>query len=451
MVRVIADRSGFGCGYWSKSLFREFITVLYDVKMKTLVTLLLACCFGSAMAQSNLPLCQGNQTAWTDCFGRLTYPNGGKYVGEFKDDKKNGRGTNIYANGSKYVGEFKDNMRHGRGTETHPNGGKYVGEYKDDNKNGRGTDTYPNGDKNVGEYKDGNITQGTYFHLADNQFKGSKYVGEWKDNSINGQGTYTYANGDKYVGEFKDNKYNGQGTFTYANGEKYVGEWKDHNPSGQGILFRADGTVNKSGIWKDDVLVQSKFIDVATFTRIPSVSDSVLNAVQSRDVEQQTIVAEALDLGAYEDQCQSIGFTKKTPAFGECVLELYSRSDTAGRTTQTNASGDGSQDDTTCRNYGFTVGSSNYSQCRLQIDLAKQQAAQQQAQYEEQLAAQEKERNRRRGEAIFRLGMGMLGGGRPNNTPQLPALTPPNPTRMYNLPGGKFITCTTRGLVTQCM
>ncbi len=304
MVRVIADRSGFGCGYWSKSLFREFITVLHDVKMKTLVTLLLACCFGSAMAQSNLPLCQGNQTAWTDCFGRLTYPNGGKYVGEFKDDKKNGRGTNIYANGSKYVGEFKDNMRHGRGTETHPNGGKYVGEYKDDNKNGRGTDTYPNGDKNVGEYKDGNITQGTYFHLADNQFKGSKYVGEWKDNSINGQGTYTYANGDKYVGEFKDNKYNGQGTFTYANGDKYVGELKDDKLNGQGIKYLANGNVDKSGIWKDGVLVQSKFIDVATFTRIPTLSNSASNLAQLRKTEEQATAHSNLpECNGFKNNC----------------------------------------------------------------------------------------------------------------------------------------------------
>ena len=161
--------------------------------------------------------------------------------------------------------------------------------------------------------------------------------------------------------------------------------------------------------------------------------------------------ANALDLGAYEDQCESIGFTKKTPAFGECVLELYSRSDSVGRTNQVAATGDGSQDATTCINYGFNPGSSDYSQCRLQIDLAKQQAAQQQAAYAEQLAAQEKERERRRGEALFRIGMGILGGSQQNNTPQLPALTPPNPTRMYNLPGGKFITCTTRGLVTHCM
>ena len=36
-----------------------------------------------------------------------------KYVGEFKDDKKNGLGTFTWANGNKYVGEFKDGNRNG--------------------------------------------------------------------------------------------------------------------------------------------------------------------------------------------------------------------------------------------------------------------------------------------------------------------------------------------------
>ena len=30
------------------------------------------------------------------------------YVGEFKDGKEHGQGTNIWSNGNKYVGEWKD-------------------------------------------------------------------------------------------------------------------------------------------------------------------------------------------------------------------------------------------------------------------------------------------------------------------------------------------------------
>ena len=35
-----------------------------------------------------------------------------------------------WSDGSKYVGEFKDRKKHGQGTETFPDGRKYEGEYK---------------------------------------------------------------------------------------------------------------------------------------------------------------------------------------------------------------------------------------------------------------------------------------------------------------------------------
>jgi len=37
----------------------------------------------------------------------LTFPNGDKYVGEWKDGEYHGQGTFTYPDGSKYVGEFK--------------------------------------------------------------------------------------------------------------------------------------------------------------------------------------------------------------------------------------------------------------------------------------------------------------------------------------------------------
>ena len=40
--------------------------------------------------------------------GSKTYPDGDKYVGEWKDEKENGQGTMSLSNGEKYVGEFKD-------------------------------------------------------------------------------------------------------------------------------------------------------------------------------------------------------------------------------------------------------------------------------------------------------------------------------------------------------
>lgn len=50
--------------------------------------------------QSSLPPCQGDVSGWTNCFGEKTDANGNKYVGEYKDDKRNGQGISYRANGT---------------------------------------------------------------------------------------------------------------------------------------------------------------------------------------------------------------------------------------------------------------------------------------------------------------------------------------------------------------
>ena len=43
---------------------------------------------------------------------------------------RNGLGTHLSPDGKKYEGEWKDDKKHGQGTETYPNGSKYLGEFK---------------------------------------------------------------------------------------------------------------------------------------------------------------------------------------------------------------------------------------------------------------------------------------------------------------------------------
>ena len=224
-----------------------------DLTMKALITLILVLLAGTAYGQSNLPACQGSDTSkWSTCFGSWIHSAGDKYVGDFKDGKRNGQGTYYYLadgpnKGDKYVGKFKDDEANGQGTYIWANGDKYVGEWKDDKRNG----------------------QGTYYHLADGPNKGDKYVGEFKNDMYNGQGTYYYLadgpnKGDKYVGEWKDDKYNGLGIFYFAN-----------------------GSIKESGIYKDNVLVKSQYIDPNSFTRIArNNSAPAITGTQRQDVDQ---------------------------------------------------------------------------------------------------------------------------------------------------------------------
>ena len=54
---------------------------------------------------------------------------------------------------SMWVG-LKNNKKHGQGTFTYPDGGKYVGEWQYNKKHGQGEYTFPDGSKNVGKFKD---------------------------------------------------------------------------------------------------------------------------------------------------------------------------------------------------------------------------------------------------------------------------------------------------------
>ena len=109
-----------------------------------------------------LSLCLFSSVSWSGCVqgncangqGTFTWPDGQKYVGQFKNGKWNGQGTLTWLSGQKYVGQYKDGMRNGQGTLTWPDGQKYVGQWKDDKQNGQGTATFLDGRKYVGQFKD---------------------------------------------------------------------------------------------------------------------------------------------------------------------------------------------------------------------------------------------------------------------------------------------------------
>ena len=75
----------------------------------------------SATASLALPACPASGYKH-NCFGTYTFASGNKYVGEYKDNKRNGQGTYTFASGGKYVGEWKDGKRNGQGKLTYASG-----------------------------------------------------------------------------------------------------------------------------------------------------------------------------------------------------------------------------------------------------------------------------------------------------------------------------------------
>ena len=68
----------------------------------------------------------------------MRYASGDVYVGPWKRDLREGKGTFQYAGGARYEGEYKCGVMDGRGTYRFADGSVYVGEYKAGKREGRG-------------------------------------------------------------------------------------------------------------------------------------------------------------------------------------------------------------------------------------------------------------------------------------------------------------------------
>jgi hypothetical protein len=113
-----------------------------------------------------------------------------------------GHGTLIWQqNGQttdRFVGEYRDGRRTGRGVYTWSNGERYEGDYRDDRRTGRGIYTWPNGDR---------------------------YEGGFRDSHLHGRGVMTWADGSRYDGEWQESRAHGSGTRTEPDGSVYTGRW----------------------------------------------------------------------------------------------------------------------------------------------------------------------------------------------------------------------------------
>jgi hypothetical protein len=240
-----------------------------------------------------------------------------------------------------------------------------------------------------------------------------------------------YSGGDKYDGELvNDFIRDGYGVYYYSNGTRYEGQWRNDKKNGQGTQYHPDGSVAFSGLFENNVNVPES------------------------EIQNRKIIAENLrqknEIRIKEEMAKREAQQKLE---AEDKVRRQRESDRIAREEQERIKrdGDGSPDDLLCKKYGFKLQTSGYAQCRMQIELAKSQAQEQQRQYQAQVAEQEKARERAKGEALLMLGLGMMaGGGQRPSSSNFTTIQPPQMDRIYNLPGGKFMRCSTLGMVTNC-
>ena len=117
--------------------------------------------------------------------------------------------------------------------------------------------------------------------------------------------------------------------------------------------------------------------------------------------------------------------------------------------------GDGSSDDLKCKSFGFKFGTKDYGDCRIRLDTAQTQNAEQQRvdqlkqqQFEAEMAekkraldaqinAQNKQRQLQAGQALLNYSSSLA--------------NPAPATQTYIMPSGKAMNCTTTGTITNCL
>ena len=152
--------------------------------------------------------------------GVKNYPEG-KYEGELVNNMREGKGKLYYINNEKYmgkiyIGEWKNDLRNGKGVETWKDGERFVGNFKNDKREGYGIYYYSNGDIYEGNYKNG---------------------------KTEGFGVEYYSNGDKYEGRFKNGNKEGQGVYYFENGNREIGYYHNNESIGKAVLLTVNNEI----------------------------------------------------------------------------------------------------------------------------------------------------------------------------------------------------------------
>ncbi|MCL2378337.1 MAG: TIR domain-containing protein [Defluviitaleaceae bacterium] len=179
--------------------------------------------------------------------GKHVLANGNWYDGDWVNGVRTGRGKHTSAvTGRVYVGDFLNNRAQGKGILKYPNGAVYEGDFINNRQHGKGIITYPNGKVYEGDFLN-NRAQGKGILKYSN---GTVYEGDFIDNKMHGKGIITYPNGNVYEGDFIDNKRHGKGRLTWPSGTFHEGEYQDDKQHGKGVITYYDGSV-KDGIWQN--------------------------------------------------------------------------------------------------------------------------------------------------------------------------------------------------------
>jgi hypothetical protein len=129
---------------------------------------------------------------------------------------------------SEYIGEFKNNMKDGYGEEKYRDGSIYKGDFRQDLKHGKGV-LLLQGNGNYG------------------------YEGEFKNDKISGRGKFKWNDRKEYIGDWDNNEICGYGIILEGK-MRHIGYFMHDLKEGFGATFYVDQNFALVGKWENDLI-----------------------------------------------------------------------------------------------------------------------------------------------------------------------------------------------------
>ncbi len=187
-----------------------------------------------------------------------------EYEGEFKNDVKDGYGTEKYFDGSIYKGQFKNDLKEGKGKliskDKDNNRIEYIGEFKKDKLYGKGIINWSNQ---------------------------KQYYGELNNNELSGFGILKDEK-SKYIGYFKNDKRNGYGATFYSEQNFVIlGNWINDNIEGIAVIlsFNDNDRLNTNIEFRDEKIVNMSNGEIINM----SLSDDELDKIREGEEYKEMI------------------------------------------------------------------------------------------------------------------------------------------------------------------
>ncbi|XP_015594249.1 MORN repeat-containing protein 3 isoform X2 [Cephus cinctus] len=181
-----------------------------------------------------------DRNGWRHSIYSPSAPAKDYYKGQWKDDKKEGKGTEFTRYNWLYEGDWLNGLKHGYGTlsRTAKDGTtfkSYTGNWLHGMKHGFGGHWYQNGDY---------------------------YEGTFQKNKKHGFGHMSYGTKAFYRGMWMDDYPHGKGVLNQANGNTYDGQFFNGKKQGYGVFYHFDTGQLQEGVWDNDICLTSTMKDI---------------------------------------------------------------------------------------------------------------------------------------------------------------------------------------------